>query len=36
MQALVKRENGKGIWLEEVPQPEVAAHHVLIKVRRMG
>ena len=36
MQALVKRENGKGLWLEEVPQPEVAAHQVLIKVRRMG
>jgi len=36
MQALVKREDGRGIWQEEVPQPEVAAHHVLIKVRRMG
>ena len=36
MQALVKREKGRGLWQEEVPQPEVAAHHVLIKVRRMG
>ena len=36
MQALVKRETGLGLWLEEVPQPEVAAHQVLIKVRRMG
>ena len=36
MQALVKRETGPGLWLEEVPQPEVAAHQVLIKVRRMG
>jgi len=36
MQALVKRETGPGLWLEGVPQPEVAAHQVLIKVRRMG
>ncbi len=36
MQALVKRETGPALWLEEVPQPEVAAHQVLIKVRRMG
>ncbi len=36
MQALVKRETGPGLWLEEVPEPEVAAHQVLIKVRRMG
>ena len=36
MQALVKRETEPGLWLEEVPQPEVAAHQVLIKVRRMG
>ncbi len=36
MQAVVKRETGPGLWLEEVPEPEVAAHQVLIKVRRMG
>jgi threonine 3-dehydrogenase len=36
MQALVKRETGPGLWLEEMPQPEVAAHQVLIEVRRMG
>lgn len=36
MQALVKREAGPGLWLEEVPKPEIPSHHVLIKVRRMG
>jgi len=36
MQALVKREDGPGLWLEEVPKPEIPSHHVLIKVRRMG
>jgi len=34
MKALVKREAGKGIWLEDVPEPTVGINDVLIKVRR--
>ena len=36
MQALVKREAGPGLWLEDVPEPTVAARDVLIKVDRTG
>ncbi|MDE2715060.1 MAG: L-threonine 3-dehydrogenase [Verrucomicrobiota bacterium] len=36
MQALVKREDGPGLWLEDVPEPTVAARDVLIKVDRTG
>ena len=36
MQALVKREDAPGLWLEDVPEPTVAARDVLIKVDRMG
>ena len=30
MKALVKKEAKKGIWLEEVPMPEVGVFDVLI------
>ena len=36
MQALVKREDAPGLWLEDVPQPTVAARDVLIRVDRTG
>jgi len=36
MQALVKREAAPGLWLEDVPEPTVAARDVLIKVDRTG
>ena len=36
MQALVKRETAPGLWLEDVPEPTVAARDVLIKVDRTG
>ena len=36
MKALVKKQSGEGLWLEDVPQPGVAAHDVLIKVNRTG
>ena len=36
MQALVKREDAPGLWLEDVPEPTVAARDVLIKVDRTG
>jgi len=34
MKALVKSKAEPGLWLEEVPVPEVGAHDVLIKVRK--
>ena len=34
MQALVKKHAEKGLWLEEVPLPEVGINDVLIKVKR--
>ena len=34
MKALVKKEAGKGIWLEDVPEPELGINDVLIKIRR--
>jgi threonine 3-dehydrogenase len=34
MKALVKREAREGIWLEDVPDPEVGINDVLIKVKR--
>ncbi|MBB3167652.1 L-threonine 3-dehydrogenase [Simiduia aestuariiviva] len=34
MKALVKREAKEGLWLEDVPQPEVGPNDVLIKVKR--
>ena len=36
MQALVKKEDAPGLWLEEVPQPEAGPPDVLIKVGRTG
>ncbi len=36
MKALVKKQSGEGLWLENVPQPGVAANDVLIKVDRTG
>ena len=34
MKALVKKEATEGIWLEDVPEPEVGINDVLIKVKR--
>ncbi len=34
MKALVKRESGPGLWLEDVPEPEIGINDVLIKIKR--
>ena len=34
MKALMKREATEGIWLEDVPEPELGINDVLIKVKR--
>ncbi len=34
MKALLKKEARKGLWLEDVPEPEVGLDDVLIKVKR--
>jgi threonine 3-dehydrogenase len=34
MKALVKKTAGEGIWLEDVPEPELGINDVLIKVKR--
>jgi threonine 3-dehydrogenase len=36
MAALVKRESKPGLWLEEVPVPEIGINDVLIRVDRTG
>lgn len=36
MKALVKREAAPGLWLEEVPEPEVGINDVLIRVHKTG
>lgn len=36
MKALVKSRNEPGLWLEEVPEPEVGINDVLIRVDRTG
>ena len=36
MKALVKRERKPGLWLEDVPKPEVGINDVLIHVDRTG
>jgi len=36
MKALVKREAGPGLWLEEVPAPQPGVNDVLIRVDRAG
>ena len=34
MKALVKRNSTKGLWLEDVPEPEIGINDVLIKIAR--
>lgn len=34
MKALVKKEARKGIWLEDVPEPELTINDVMIKIKR--
>ena len=34
MKALVKKESREGIWLEDVPEPQLGINDVLIKVKR--
>ncbi len=36
MKALVKREAREGLWMEEVPEPEIGINDVLIKIDRTG
>ena len=36
MKALVKRERKPGLWLEEVPKPQLGINDVLIRVDRTG
>ncbi len=34
MQALVKKKSAPGLWLEELPEPDIGINDVLIKVKR--
>lgn len=36
MRALIKAEAGEGLWLEDVPEPEIGINDVLIRVRKTG
>jgi len=36
MKALVKKKSERGLWLDEVPEPEIGINDVLIKVERTG
>ena len=36
MKALVKRQAAEGLWLEDVPEPEIGINDVLIRVRKTG
>lgn len=36
MKALVKRQSTRGLWLEDVPEPEIGLNDVLIHVDRTG
>ncbi len=36
MKALVKQKPEEGLWLEEVPEPEIGINDVLIRVRKTG
>ena len=36
MKALVKRKAAPGLWLEEVPEPDIGINDVLIRVERTG
>ncbi len=34
MKALIKKEASVGVWLEDVPMPEIGINDVLIKIKR--
>jgi threonine 3-dehydrogenase len=34
MKALVKKQAGPGLWLEDVPEPRIGINDVLIRVKR--
>lgn len=34
MKALIKKQAGVGLWLEDVPEPKIGINDVLIKVKR--
>jgi threonine 3-dehydrogenase len=36
MQALVKRKREPGLWLEDVPEPQMGVNDVLIRVHKTG
>ena len=36
MRALVKAQPEEGLWLEDVPEPEIGINDVLIRVRKTG
>jgi len=36
MKALVKKHSERGLWLEDVPEPEIGINDVLVKVERTG
>ncbi len=36
MRALIKGEAAEGLWLENVPEPEIGINDVLIRVRKTG
>ncbi|MGI8571291.1 MAG: L-threonine 3-dehydrogenase, partial [Solirubrobacteraceae bacterium] len=36
MQALVKARPEEGLWLEDVPEPEIGINDVLIRVHKTG
>ena len=36
MKALVKKESGPGLWLDDVPEPKIGINDVLIRVDRTG
>ena len=36
MQALVKKNAEEGLWLEDVPLPEVGNNDVLIKIQKLS
>jgi threonine 3-dehydrogenase len=36
MKAIVKKEAREGLWLEDVPEPEIGINDVLVKVRKTG
>ena len=36
MKALVKRNRSEGLWMEEVPIPDIGINDVLVKVERTG